>query len=231
MIDRRTVLHLLGFGAMGGIAGVGTASAEDFLPRRADTFLSDRKDVPFDPKDLAEAGPLGDTVLGKPGAPVTVIEYASLGCPICRVFHAQVLPKLKKTYIDTGKVTYIYREFPIGKSSQAAAAVSRCVPAKDYFRISERMMANQGKWAAKEIQADALYKLVQDTGVDRAAFDSCLANQSINDGLVWVKQRGRKLGVQGTPTFFINGQKLRGALSFEEMQKLIEPHLASAKPA
>jgi len=230
MIDRRTVLHLLGLGAIGGMTGAATAFAEE-PTRSADTFYSDQKDIPFKPEELAEPGPLGDTVLGKPGAPVTIIEYASLGCPICRSFHAQVLPKLKKAYIDTGKVTYIYREFAIGKSAQAAAVVSRCVPAKDYFRMSERMLANQGKWAAKEIQADALYKLVQDTGLKRDAFDSCLANQSINDGIVWVKQRGRKLGVQGTPTFFINGQKLRGALSFEEMQALIEPYLASAKPA
>jgi protein-disulfide isomerase len=230
MIDRRTVLRILGLGAIAGATGPGIAVADDF-PRQADTFYSDRKDIPIDPKDLAEAGPLGDTVLGTPGAPVTIIEYASLACPICRSFHGSVLPKLKKAYIDTGKVLYIYREFPIGKSAQAAAAVSRCVPAKDYFRISERMMANQNKWAAQEIQADALYKLVQDTGLKRDAFDSCLANQSINDGITWSKQRGRKLGVQGTPTFFINGQKLRGALSFEEMQKVIEPHLASAKPA
>jgi protein-disulfide isomerase len=230
MIDRRTVLHMLGIGAIGGAAGLRTGLAQDFPPQ-AGTFYSDRKDVPIDPKELAEPGPLGDTVLGKPGAPVTIIEYVSLACPICRVFHGQVMPKIRRAYIDTGKVLYIYREFPIGKSAQAAAAASRCVPAKDYFRISERMMANQNKWAAQEIQHDALYKLVQDTGVTRDAFDSCLANQSINDGIVWVKQRGRKLGVQGTPTFFINGQRLRGALKFEEMQALIDTHLASAKPA
>ncbi len=230
MIDRRTVLHMLGIGAIGGTAGLRAAIAQD-LPRQADTFYSPNRDVPIDPKELAEPGPLGDTVLGKPGAPVTIIEYVSLACPICRVFHGQVMPKIKKAYIDTGKVLYIYREFPIGKSAQAAAAASRCVPAKDYLRISERMMASQNKWAAQEIQHDALYKIVQDTGVTRDAFDSCLANQSINDGIVWVKQRGRKLGVQGTPTFFINGQKLRGAFKFEEMQALIEQHLASAKPA
>jgi protein-disulfide isomerase len=207
------------------------------LPAAAETYpapitvYTDRSNEPVDPNELKEAGPLGDTLIGKPGAPVTIIEYASLACPICRVFHGKVFPQLKKTYIDTGKVVFIYREFPIGKSAQAAAVVARCAPPKDYFRISERLLANFGKWAAQEIQADALYKLVQDTGLTRAQFDSCLANQPINEGIVWSKQRGRKLGVQGTPTFFINGQKVRGIMSFEEMQKLIEPHLASAKPA
>jgi protein-disulfide isomerase len=206
------------------------AAAADSYPAPVTPYV-DRSGEAVDPAELKEPGPLGDTVIGRPGAPVTIIEYASLACPVCRVFHAKVFPQIKKTYVDTGKVTFIYREFPIGKSAQAAAVVARCVPAKDYFRVSERLMANLGKWAAQDIQADALYKLVQDTGLARAQFDSCLANQPINDGIVWSKQRGRKLGVQGTPTFFINGQKVRGMLTFEEMQKLIESHLASAKPA
>ncbi len=200
-------------------------------PPAPETFWTDRSNEPVKPEELRQAGPLGDTVIGKPGAPVTIIEYVSLACPICRVFHAKVFPRLKKDYIDTGKVVFIYREFPIGKAAQGAAAAARCAPAKDYFRISERMMANQGKWAGREVMPDALYKIVQDTGISRAAFDSCLANQPINDGIVWSKQRGRKLGVQGTPTFFINDRKVRGMLSYEEMQKLIDQHLASAKPA
>ncbi len=195
------------------------------------SFFSDDKNTPTQSDELREAGPLGEAVIGNPAAPVTIIEYASLACPICRVFHGKVLPQLRRAYIDTGKVVYIYREFPIGKAAQSAAAAARCVPAKDYFRINEKLLANQGKWWGQQAALDPLYKLVQETGLSRAAFDSCLANQPINDGIVWSKQRGRKLGVQGTPTFFINGQKVRGLMSFEEMQKLIEPHLASAKPA
>src|SRR5258705_399617 len=77
------------------------------------------------PVELAKAGPLGDRTLGKPGAPVTVIEYASLGCPICGAFHQKVFPQFRKAYIDTGKVFYIYREFPIGPSPAAAAEAAR----------------------------------------------------------------------------------------------------------
>jgi protein-disulfide isomerase len=195
------------------------ARAEDG-PLATHSFLSDGKDAPFKPEELREAGPLGDTVIGNPAAPVTIIEYASLACPLCRVFHGKVLPQLKKAYIDTGKVVFIYREFPIGKAAQSAAVAARCVPAKDYFRISEKLLAHQGKWWGQQAALDPLYKLVQDTGLSRAAFDRCLANQPINDGIVWSKQRGRKLGVQGTPTFFINGQKVRGLMRFEELQKL-----------
>ena len=231
MLHRRTLFLTAVLAPLAAAPGA-MADLEGF-PTAPQSFLSGvAPDTPVKPEELAEAGPLGDTVIGKPGAPVTIIEYASLGCPICGAFHKEVFPKLKKTYIDSGKVVFIYREFPIGKPSQAAAAAARCVPAKDYFRVSEKLMANQGKWTGgRDPDADALYKLVQDTGVKRDAFDTCLANQPINDGLMWVKQRGRKLGVQGTPTFFINGQKIRGVLTFEEMQKLIEPHLASAKPA
>lgn len=181
---------------------------------------------------LSEPGPMGDRVLGNANATVTVVEYASLGCSICRAFHKATFPRFKKEYIDTGKVRFIYREFPIGKSSVAAAAALRCVPEKHFFRLSDKFMNSTGHWNGREVNADAIYKVVQDSGLTRSAFDTCLSNQKINDGVTWVKQRGRELGVQGTPTFFINGHKVRGALTFEEMQKLIEQHLnGGASPA
>lgn len=184
------------------------------------------------PAELAKAGPLGDKTLGKPGAQVIVIEYASLGCPICGAFQQQVFPQIKKAYIDTGKVLFIFREFPIGPTPAAAAQAARCVPDKHYFRVNDKFMANKGQWNGRQPDPDLLYKIVQDTGVKRSEFDSCMANQNIKDGIVGVKQRGRELGVQGTPTFFIDGQNVRGVLSYDEMRKLIDEHLqGTAKPA
>lgn len=182
--------------------------------------------------ELRKAGALDDTSLGNPQAPVTVIEYASLGCPICAVFHKKVFPRLKTAYIDTGKVYYIYREFPIGKSSAAAAQAARCVPEKQFFRVTEKFMANRGRWNGREPDPDLIYKIVQDTGLSRAAFDSCMANQKTSEEITSVKQRGREFGIKGTPTFFINGQHIRGAVNFEEMRKLIDKHLTvAANPA
>lgn len=225
MLNRRSFCYGASALALAGAFGT-TAFAED-APWIEITPKTEEK-----PPDLLQPGPLPEKTMGRAGAPVTVIEYASLGCPICRVYRSQAFPRLKAQSIDKGKVFYIYREFPIGASAAAAASAARCVPEKDFFRVTDRLLANQGQWAAREIQPDALYKLVQDTGLSRAAFDTCLANQNISDGIVWVKQQGRRLGVQGTPTFFINGQKVRGVQSYEEMQKLIEPHLQSAaKPA
>jgi protein-disulfide isomerase len=188
--------------------------------------------VKANPAELAKAGPLGDKTLGQAGAPVTVIEYASLGCPICGAFHQKVFPAFKKAYIDTGKVYYIYREFPIGPSPAAAAQAARCVADKHYFRINDKFMANKGQWNGRTPDPELLYKIVQDTGLKRSEFDSCMANQNIKDGIVWVKQRGRDLGVQGTPTFYIDGEHVRGVLTFDEMRKLIDQHLqGAAKPA
>jgi protein-disulfide isomerase len=187
---------------------------------------------PADVADAANAGALGEKTLGKPGAPVTVVEYASLGCPICAVYHKTVFAKFKKAYIDTGKVYFIYREFPIGPASATAAQAARCGSEKNYFRNNDKFMAARGQWNGRTANADVLYKIVQEPGLDRAKFDTCMANQKINDGIVWVKQRGRELGVKGTPTFFINGQQVRGGMSFEEMRGAIEQHLHSAaKPA
>ena len=189
---------------------------------------------PVDMADMNKPGELGDEVLGKANAPVTIVEYASLSCPNCQKFHAETLPKLKKAYIDKGKVRLVFREFPIGHSSAAAALAVRCAPAKDYFKVVDKYYATQKDWVAQEIKKDDIYKVVQTFGVKRDKFETCLTDQRINDALVAVKTRGRAFGVAGTPTFFVNGKKVAGAVSFEEIQPVIEAALAtpaSAPPA
>jgi protein-disulfide isomerase len=179
-------------------------------------------------EELAETEPLEERTLGKAGAPVTIIEYASLGCPICAEFHKAVFPRFKTAFIDTGKVRYIYREFPIGASPAAAAHAVRCADAKHYFSLNDKFMARRGQWNGRNPDNDLLYKIVKDTGLSRAAFDRCMANQEIQEGVNWVKLRGRKLGVKGTPTFFINDDKIRGVLTYDEMKTIVDKHLAGA---
>ncbi|MEJ2116905.1 MAG: DsbA family protein [Alphaproteobacteria bacterium] len=182
-----------------------------------------------DLKDLMAAGLLPEMTLGKPNALVTVVEYASLGCALCRAFHKVTFPRFKQEYIDTGKVYFVFREFPIGKSSVAAAMASRCVPDKRFFTIIRKFMNSTGRWNAREPNLNAIYKVVQETGLSRSAFDTCMANQNIKDGVTQVKQRGRSFGVKGTPTFFINGKRVRGALTFSDMKKLVDVRLVSAR--
>lgn len=177
---------------------------------------------------LKKPGPLPERTMGDPDAPVTVIEYASLTCPYCRRFHADVFPRFKRNFIDTGKVHFIYREFPIGRSAGAAAIAARCVPEEHYFAANWKLLAEQRRWVAQQIRYDAIYEVVQEFGLDRAAFDSCMENQTIIEGLKQVKQRGRDLGVAATPTIFVNTEMRRGGVSYEDLVKLIEAKTEAA---
>lgn len=171
---------------------------------------------------LEKPGPLGDRTMGDPDAPVTVIEYASLTCPYCRRFHAEVFPKFKRNFIDTGKVHFIFREFPIGRAAGTAAVAARCVPQEHYFAANWKFLANQRRWVSQDVRPGVIHKIVQEFGLDRAAFDTCLQNQTIISGLKQVKERGRKLGVTATPTIFVNTEKRRGGVGYEDLVKLIE---------
>ena len=167
--------------------------------------------------ELMKPGPLGEKILGSPNAPHTIIEYASLTCPICQAFHLTTYPRVKKELIDTGKVRFIVREYPIGRSAGAAAIIARCAPEKDFFILFDKFLRQQNKWISQNVRPDAIYKIAAQTGMTRKVFDACLANKEIEDGLRTVKQRGRGFGVSGTPTFFINGKKARGALTFDQI--------------
>lgn len=173
-------------------------------------------------EELLRAGPLGDRALGNPNAPIVVIEYASLTCPHCRNFHANVFPEVKRQYIDTGKVRYIVREFPIGRSAGNAAIINRCAPPEEYFSLLDAFLSRQSEWVSQEVRLDAIYGVAKSSGMSRETFDKCLSNQAIIDGLNEVKQRGRQFGVVGTPTFFVNGRKAQGAITFEQIKALIE---------
>ena len=173
-------------------------------------------------QELFAPGPLGDRVLGKATAPVTVIEYVSLTCPHCANFEKTLFPRMKKEFIDTGKVRYIVREFPIGHMSGAAAIVNRCAPEDKYFFLLNQFLTRQPEWVSQEVRPDAIYSVAKASGMTRETFDKCLSNQVIIDGLTEVKQRGRQFGVIGTPTFFINGRKAQGEVTFDEIKAMIE---------
>jgi protein-disulfide isomerase len=172
--------------------------------------------------ELMAPGPLGERVLGKAGAPVTVIEYVSLTCPHCANFQKNLFARLKKEFIDTGKVRYIVREFPIGHTAGHAAIINRCAPEDKYFFLLNQFLTRQPEWVSQEVRPDAIYAVAKASGMSRETFDKCLSNQTIIDGLTEVKQRGRQFGVIGTPTFFINGRKAQGEVTYDEIKALIE---------
>ncbi len=189
-----------------------------------DEIVLDEKGLPS-LAQLMKAGPLPEMYLGKDTAPVTVIEYVSLTCPHCRAFHQKTFPFLKTNYINKGKVRYIVREFPIGRSAGNAAIVTRCGSPKRYFKMVDLFLNNQAKWVSQEVRLDAIYAVAKKSGLKRAEFDQCMKDQVLIDNLNAIKNRGRKLGVTGTPTFFINGKKFRKPLSIEEIRTIIDAQL------
>jgi protein-disulfide isomerase len=175
--------------------------------------------------EVMQPGPLPEMALGRESAPVTIVQYASMTCPYCRKFQAEVFPVLKREYIDTGKVRYILREFPIGFQSGAATIALRCAPADKYFALYDKLMAQQASWVSQEVRTDPIFKVAAQVGMTRAQFDACRQNQGMIAALDSIKERGRTLGVIGTPNFFINGKLIKTTLDLSELRAIIDPLL------
>lgn len=174
---------------------------------------------------LLEAGPLGEEALGSPDAPVTVVEYASLTCGHCAAFHMQTFPSLKEKYIDTGKVRFIMREFPLDPLAAAAFMLSRCAGDGKYFGMVDLFFEKQADWTRTDDPVAALLNLSKQAGFTQESFEACLTNQQLLDGVNAVKDRGAQFGVDSTPTFFVNGQVVRGAKTIGEFDAILEPML------
>ena len=173
---------------------------------------------------LMEPGPLGDMALGDEKAPVTIIEYASMTCPHCAAFHATTYPELKKRYIDTGKVRFIFREFPLDQLALAAFVLARCAGPDKYFPMIETLFHMQKEWVVQR-PLGPLLAIAKQAGMSEQAFNECLQDQKLIDGIEDVRQRAMKLNVQSTPSFFVNGKPLRGNYSIEEFEKAMAPYL------
>jgi protein-disulfide isomerase len=178
------------------------------------------------PAELMQPGPLEEMSLGKADAPVTIIEYASMTCGHCATFHNTTYPELKKRYIDTGKVRYILREFPLDPLAAGAFMLARCAGKDKYFPLVETLFLEQSKWAVQR-PIEPLFAVVRQAGFTKATFDNCLRDQKMLDAIEAIRSRGEKLGVSSTPTFFINGKLMRGALSIDDIAKEVEPLIKS----
>lgn len=176
--------------------------------------------------EVLKPGPLPEMELGRRDAPVTIVEYASLTCPYCRKFHLEVFPQLKRDYIDTGKVRFILREFPIGFQSGAATVALRCAPQERYFELYGKFLQQQPKWVSQEVRHDPIFKIASQVGMTRPQFDACYENQGMIDALNAIKDRGRTLGVIGTPNFFINDRLVKTVPGMKEIREMVEPMLA-----
>ena len=175
--------------------------------------------------ELLKPGQLGEKSLGPADAKVTVVEYASMSCPHCAHFDVTTFDQFKLKYIDSGKVRYIFREFPLNAPAYAAAMVARCAPADKFFDVVHAYFRSQDKWLVEGDLKGKLLDIATGFGFTPQSFDACLANQALFKAIDDVRARGSGFGVQSTPTFFINGKTFRGALTLEELDKEIEPLL------
>lgn len=178
-------------------------------------------------EDLMAANALPDVVLGAADAKVTIVEYASMTCTHCARFHQDVYPLLKSKYIDTGKVKFILREFPLDPLATAGFMLARCTGADDKrTALVDLLFTQQKNWAFVDKPIESLLNLTKQAGFTQESFEVCLKNQELYDGVNKVRDRGsEKFGVDATPTFYINGVRKSGEMSIDEIDKALEPLL------
>ncbi len=171
--------------------------------------------------ELMKTGELPDNVMGKDDASYTIVEYSSMTCPHCARFHKDVLPEIKKKYIDTGKARYIVREFPLDNVAAAASMLARCVDPAKFFDFVDLLYLNQDEWAFQNNPLPSLQKFAQQVGFTEERFNQCLQDDKLLGHIEWVRNRGNtEFGVKATPSFFINGQKLKG-VDIQDFEKII----------
>ncbi|ACK50552.1 DSBA oxidoreductase [Methylocella silvestris BL2] len=178
------------------------------------------------PDQLMAPGALPDLPLGSADAPITIVEYASMTCSHCAAFHTTTFPVLKSKYIDTGKVRFILREFPLDPLATAGFMLARCAGDDKRNAIVDLLFAQQKNWAFTEKPVEALSSLLKQAGIGQEGFEACLKNQELYNNVNKVRDNASaKFNVTATPTFFINGKKESGEISPETLDKLLEPLL------
>ena len=162
---------------------------------------------------------------GPADARVTIVEYASVTCHHCMNFHIETWPKLKAKYIDSGKVRFVFREFPLDALATAGFMLARCSGDDKWYAVLDMLYKTQEGWAHSPQPADALMTTMRQTGMNKEQFETCLNDQKLLESITAIRKRGMDLGVNSTPTFFINGEKHLGAMSLEQFDKILEPLL------
>jgi len=220
-VTRRNLL--LGGAAVIAVAVAGGAGY--YFWSRPDTAVAQPAGADVSLAELMTPGPLGDQILGAADAPITIIEYASMTCPHCAHFHETTFPEMKKKYIDTGKIRFIFREFPLDPLAAAGSMLARCAGKDKFFPMIEALFSQQKDWVVQK-PLQPMLAIAKQAGFTQQTFDECLANQKMLDGIEETRTRAaQKFGVNSTPTFFINGKLFKGALTPEELDKQVALYL------
>ncbi|MBT4935101.1 MAG: DsbA family protein [Rhodospirillaceae bacterium] len=180
---------------------------------------------------FAENAPLAEAMaeksIGRADAPVTMIEYSSLTCPHCASFHKDALPSIKRDFVDTGKVRIVFWDFPLGNLAMAAAMVARCSGQKNYIPMIDAFFQSQETWARSNTPFDAIAGIARLSGMGVDDLENCLDNQDLLNALqAKAQEASQVLGVESTPTFFIEGVKVPGNLPYEDFKDILNKALA-----
>ncbi len=192
-------------------------------------FAQDKTSEPPNPNGTVADLNLTDKEysLGPADAKVVIVEYASLTCPHCAQFHTEVLPGVKKEFVETGKVRYIYRDFPLDRLALGAAMVARCAGRDSYFGYIDTFYAAQGQWSRASNPISALGNLARLGGMSQARFEACLKNVDIQNGILQKRlEADNDFKVEATPTVFVNGERYGGGMTLDQFRTLLNRKLA-----
>ena len=170
-----------------------------------------------------------DFIIGNDNAPITIIEYASMSCSHCANFHNNTLPDLKKEYIDTGKVKYVFRDFPYNYPALLGSMVMRCIPSEVRYDYMNALYKLQNMWVVREnaITRQELYKIMQTGGMTKENFDTCLSNVDLENKILQeVIAAQSEFNIRSTPSFLINGDLLEGDKSIKVFRQILDKILS-----
>jgi protein-disulfide isomerase len=222
MLTRREFSAALSLGGLALAAGLSPLSL-------IESAFAQSKDAAA-PSDVTKPVSLPDMALGPADAPVTIVEFASMTCPHCAAFTENVFPKIKAAYIDTNKIRFVFREFPLDIKAAAGSMLARCIAKDDagkYFAAIDLLFRQQNEWVLKNT-ADTLSRIGRQAGLSQTQVEDCLKDQALLDKIAAdQKYAADVLKVNSTPTFFINGEMLKGETSFEEFDKRLKALIKS----
>ena len=225
-MSRKTLLIVLGLALLIAAGGIGYY----FTSGAGETEAANGQGFAIVPSDR---------VLGNRKSKVVLIEYAAPTCPVCAAFNVQSFPQLKAKYIDTGKIFYVFRIFPLRSDDGSAEKIARCLPEDKYFAFIDLLFKNQPKWdveysqmnpalATQEGVHDGLVLLGRIAGMSREQVDQCMENKTEDERINKVSSDGEaRYSITGTPTFILNGVSIgSGNIPFDTMSKLLDTELA-----
>lgn len=178
-------------------------------------------------EQVQKPGDLPDVAVGDEKAPVVIVEYASMTCPHCQQFHTTIYPQIKTKYIDAGKVRMIFREFPLDNVAAAASMLARCAGPDKTVTIISKLFETQEQWAFVRGSAVPPLRKATEGLISQEDFDKCLKDEALLNKIIASRERASKeLGVNATPSFFINGKKFDGRSDqFAAFEQAIDPLL------